>query len=278
MDRAYHVFLEFEGDGYSDKVRAYLDGVLQADSAGDVPGYTTLTARSSIANWSDPAGTVGLDGTALTTVGAVNIKFNHWAAWAEGNAPLTSTEVREELFEKGALPDVTISTATEATMQTALDAYADIVRGDAPLCIRVEPVLGGGDLDLSADNITFSPLASIHVQYTGTDELTWTNTNGANASIGSSSNGGTISFVNPATLTIDGLINGCEVRVYDTNNTELDGTETLSDTSFDYSHSGASVTVIVQMIATGYEEVWQSVFIGGSDQTLLLFPTAEKNI
>jgi hypothetical protein len=80
-------------------------------------------------------------------------------------------------------------------MQTALDVYADTVRPDAPLCIRIEAVTGGGDFALDLDNITFDPLASIHVQYTGTDTLTLTNLNGSDASIISTPEGGTVEVV-----------------------------------------------------------------------------------
>lgn len=53
-----------------------------------------------------------------------------------------------------------------------------------------------------ADNITFDPLSSIHVQYTGTGTLTWVNDNGADASIGSTPNGGTLIIADRQTLTV----------------------------------------------------------------------------
>ena len=123
------------------------------------------------------------------------------------------------------------------------------------------------------------------MQYTGTGTLNWTNTNGSDASIGSTTNGGTINFINPASLTINGLINGCEVRIYDnetlsdnSHNTELDGIETLSGTSFVYSHSGAVNDITIQMIASGYEELITTVTLGSSDQSVTLFPEVENNI
>jgi len=58
--------------------------------------------------------------------------------------------------------------------------------------LRTVAVSGGENFDLNADNIAFNSFASIHVQYTGTDTLTWTNSNSSNASIGSTPNRGTI--------------------------------------------------------------------------------------
>jgi hypothetical protein len=128
-------------------------------------------------------------------------RYQHWAAW--GSAPPTDTEIRETLFERGALADVTIATDTQANMQTAIDVYASTARADAPCCIEIEAVTGGGDFTLDLDNITFNELASIHIRYNGTaDTLTVRNTNGANASIGAAPFGGTLSIVTEQTLTV----------------------------------------------------------------------------
>jgi hypothetical protein len=202
-NRAYHLCMIFEGSGYANELRCYLDGVKQltAQPTDRQPDYATLAARG-VAEFGDPAGTVAVGGTVILLEACVNGKYNHWVTFDGANAVLTDTEVREELFEKGALPDVTITTNTEANMQTALNVYSSTERPNAPLCIRVQPVSGGGDLALNANAITFNEYASIHVQYTGTDTLTWTNSNGSNASIGSTPNGGTIVFITTVTVTV----------------------------------------------------------------------------
>jgi len=274
-NRSYHLCLIFDGNGSGNELRAYLDGVeqLNAEPVNRQPDQATLTARS-VGEFGDPAGTVAVGGTAVILLAPINGYYAQWAAW--GGSVLTEADVREELFEKGALTDLTI------TNQAGLDAIADTLRPDAPCCIRVT---GDGTINLSADNVTFDPLASIHVQYTGTGTLNWTNTNGSNASIGSTTNGGTLNFINPATLTIDGLINGSEVRIYDDEtpsdgqfNTELDGIETLSGTSFNYSHDGSTNDVVIQMMADGYEEILMDFTLNSSDQTLTLFPKQDGNI
>lgn len=206
-NRSYHLCMVFEGTGYGNLVSAYLDGVpqLNAEPANRQPGVATLPARS-VAEFGDPAGTVAVGGTAVILIAPINGKYNHWATWGdEADAVLTETEVREELFEKGALPTNTISSGTEAAMQTSLDAYADTVRVNSPLCIRINAVTGDGDLTLTADNVTFDPLASIHIQYMGTGTLTWRNTNGADASISSTPAGGTIVIANVTDITVTAL-------------------------------------------------------------------------
>jgi hypothetical protein len=236
-NRAYHLCMIFEGNGYGNELRAYLDGVEQttAQPTDRQPDYATLAART-VGEFSDPAGTVAVGGVEIVLNGIDDGRYNEWATWDGANAVLTDTEVREELFEKGALPDNTISTDTEANMQTALNALGTGERDNAPLCIRVEPVSGGGDLDLSANNITFNEYASIHVQYTGTDTLTWTNSNGSDASIGSTPNGGTIIFVTPVTVTVHVLdastftdVEGAQVLVEAASGGDLtEGTDILT--------------------------------------------------
>jgi hypothetical protein len=276
VDRAYHLTMVFEGNGFGNELRGYVDGVKQfnAEPINRQPDATTLTARSA-GEFGDPAGVVGVGGTPVILLAPINGNYAQWAFFDGANAQLTDTQIREELFEKGAIPDVTI------TSQLELDAISSTVRPDSPLCILVDV---SGSISLTADNITFSPLASIHVQYNGTGTLTWTNSNGSNASIGSTTAGGTINFVNPATLTINGIINGAEVRIYDdeidSNNqydTELSGVESNVGTSFTFNHDGSTNDIVIQMLASGYKEVIKKVSLSSSNSTETLFPEIETN-
>lgn len=278
-DRSYHLMLIFEGTAYGNILRAYVDGVeqLNAEPTNRIPGLTTLTAKTT-AWFGDPAGTVSIGGVEIVLLAPINGSYANWAAWDGADAILTETEIREELFEKGALASTTI------TNQAGLDALADSVRPNVPCCIRVT---GDGTINLSADNVTFDSLASIHVQYTGTGTLNWTNTNGSNASLGSTTNGGTLNFINPATLTIDtnpDILSGAEVRIYDNENTtdsnyntELDGVESNIGSTFQYAHSGTSNDIIIQIMKDGYEEIEIPYSIGSVDQSLTLFPKVEEN-
>jgi hypothetical protein len=79
----------------------------------------------------------------------------------------------------------------------------------------------------------------------GTGTLNYTNTNGANASIGSTPNGGTINFINPAQLTVSPLIAGSEVKIFDASTNDfVNGTES-SGTSFVATISSSTVNVVI---------------------------------
>jgi hypothetical protein len=269
-NRNYHLYTEYQGTAFDDRIRLYIDGVLTEEV---VVGVADLAARG-IPEFADPSITVGVGGDVILLQAPVNGSYNQWATWSNKTLP-TALEIREELFEKGALPEVTI------TNQAGLDVLAGTLRGNFPLCIRVNVA---GSISLTADNITFDPLASIHIQYNGSGTLTWTNTNGSKASIGSVIGGGAINFVNPATLTILGVINGAEVRIYDdeipNNNNydaELDGIESNIGTSFSFAHGGSANTIIIQMLATGFVEEIVSFLLDSTNQTITLFPELEVN-
>lgn len=292
-NRSYHLCMIFEGSGYGNEVRAYLDGVELTDAlpSDRQPDYATLTARTQ-GEFSDPAGTVAVGGIEVILNGLVNGYWNECAIWDGADAVLTDTEVREVLFEKGALPDVTISTDTESNMQTALDVYASTERPDAPLCIRIEPVSGGGDFTLTLDDITFDELASIHIQYTGTDTLTLINGGTSDASIVSTPNGGTVTLVQEVQLTItvkdvETLVNIENARVYieaDSGGPLSAGTEIMNEltnvsgvasASFNYTASqpiigrvrkGTSSPRYVTGTISG------PITSGGLTQTVLLIP------
>lgn len=205
-NRAYHLCGVFEGNSFDNTLKFYIDGVEQtlSDPVDAAIDASALGALRSVHTFGSPVtNPPDIGGDPVTVVAPTNGHYSMWAFWADSaDTQLTQTEIREELFEKGALPHATISAGTQTAMQTALDALASTVRPDVPLCIRVETVTGDGDLTLDADDITFNELASIHVQYMGTGTLTWRNLNGSDASIGSTPNGGTITFAQAQTLTV----------------------------------------------------------------------------
>jgi len=205
INRPYHLCMIYENSTYNNEVRAYIDGVeqLNAEPTTRQPGASTLPART-VGEFGAPAGTVAVGGTSVILIAPINGKWNQWATWGdEADAVLTTNEVRETLFERGTLSDVTISTDTLSNMQTALDVYADTLRGDYPCCIEIEAISGGGDFELNLDNITFNTRASIHIKYNGVaDTLTLVNQNGSNCSITSAPFGGSIELKTDVTLSI----------------------------------------------------------------------------
>jgi len=251
-NRVYHLCGIFEGSGYANEIRFYVDGVEQTDASptNRQPGTASLDARTVVAQFGcNPGSTAtGIGGSVVNLNSGIRAYYNHWATWEGADAGLTGTEVREEAFEKGVLPDVTISTASESAMQTALDAYADTVRDNAPLCIRIEDC-SDGDFELVLDNITFDSLASIHVQYTGNDTLTLLNANGSDASLISTPSTGTVALRDRVDITITVLdlttglpIDGARVYIEAETGGDLpDETEILNDTT---NASGIATTTL----------------------------------
>lgn len=198
-NRAYHLTLIFRdlGSGNS-QLEFFIDGVSQgtktvADTSGTNRGGFRIGGVTGTTTYS-------IGGVPFQLVSPVDGQYAMVSTFVSTNVP-TSTEVREELFEKGALPHVTISSDTESNMQTALNALSSTTRPNVPLAIRIEALSGGGDLSLNLSSVTFDANSSIHIQYMGTDTLTIVNA-GSNASIGSTPNGGTITFIDQVSIDI----------------------------------------------------------------------------
>lgn len=308
VDRAYHLCGVFEGSTYGDEVRFWIDGVEQtaAIPTDRAPGSANLDTRG-VGEFGDPAGTVGMDGVALlmqspgdTIDQTVIATYNHWAVWDDvADAVLSDTDVRETLFERGALADVTIATGTEAAMQTALDVFSATTRGDAPLCIEINPVTGGGDFTLDVDDITFNERASLHIRYNGTSgTLTLRNTNGSNASIVAAPFGGTVELRAEVTVTVTALdattlspIQGAIVFLETTTGGPaasgvdiLDGTlrtdaQGQVTTTYDYESDQPVVGTARKGTSLPVYEpgsIAESVTINGLDTTVLLVPDSES--
>jgi len=245
-ERIYHLCAVFSGSAFENIFALYIDGVRQSVSnpASGTPSIASLSARSAGFFGQTPDGSTTQVGGANTVLNATEgLRHNYWVSFSD--VTLSESVIRTELFEKGVLPRVTVAD------QEDLDALSGTVRPDEPLNIRVRD--NGGDLSLVADNITHDPLASVHLQWMGTGTLTYVNTNGSNASIFSTPNGGTVTIVNPAVLTISPLVPNTEVRVYDAGTmAELGGVED-SGTSFSLSIQSSSVDVVLHNI--GYEYI-----------------------
>ncbi len=250
-NRIYHVFTRFNALSFA----LYIDGVKQAITSpiSGVPTVGNIPARTA-AEFADPSGATEAGNATVLLNAPTNCRYNFWASFFGASASaLTDSQIRTELFEKGVLPSVVVNN------QADLDALANTVRPDEPLNIRIAD--NGGDLTLIADNITHDPLASIHIQWMGAGTLTYINTNGSNASIISTPNGGTINLINPATLTAAPLIPDTEVRVYESGTiNELAGIES-SGTSFSASIQAPTVDIVI------HKEDYVYIRVDGIDMT-----------
>ena len=104
--------------------------------------------------------------------------------------------------------------------------------------------------------------------------------------ITTSTDGGQVSTpLPPKILTIEGLIEGCAISIFDNedndpqfNGTLLASNDNLSGTVFTYQHDGTPNNIVVQMIAIGYEEEWLDFELSSNDQTLTIRPVVEENL
>jgi len=279
-NRAYHLLAVFLGNTQGNEFKFFVDGVemTNADPVDRQPDTADLNSRGQ-AIFADPSGTVGIGGGVVIQQAARNGLYNHWATWGdEADADLTDTEIRETLFERGALAEDSVTTGTESAMQTALDALID-ARGNSALSIEIDAVTGGGDFTLTTEK-TFDELCSMHFRYNGTaDTLTLVNISGGDATSEKSGApfGGNIVIANRQTLTVTVIdaVSGTAIenaRVYieaDTGGDLTVGTVIMNEvtnssgvatTSFDYTNDQPIIARVRKGTSSPY---YKTAPIGG---------------
>ena len=175
-NRPYHICYRYSYTESPKEFRLFVDGEEQTSTDGNPITGTSFSSHSGDCVWGDPDGNLETGGTDIAYQGQVDCYYAAWVHWAEadngGNVPLDkTTEIRDKLFRRGALPNETITTGTQAAMQTQLDALADTEIPDWPLGIRVEDVTGGGELELTFDNITFNSRCTLDLEWRGGGDL-----------------------------------------------------------------------------------------------------------
>ena len=220
-NRPYHICYRYSYTESPKEFRLFIDGDEQTATDGNPITGTNFSSHSGDCGWGDPDGNLETGGTDIAYAGQADCYYAAWAHWAEndnsGNVPLDkTTEIRDKLFRRGALPNETITTGTQAAMQTQLDALADSAIPDWPLGLRIEANTGGGGLELEADNITFSSRCTLELEWRGTGVLTWVQRNGS--SLDSSKIytplGGTVTIVNsvPVVVTVKDVATGAVIE------------------------------------------------------------------
>ena len=183
---------------------------------------------------------------------------------------------------------ITLDGATQVAIQTKLDAFASATfRNMGAHAIRIY-YTGTGNISLTFSGQQFSGNVTADILYEADNasQLTAVMSAGANASSTALAGSATgVVIQNSKTLTITNAIVGGELRIYDDDSadpqelgTELGGIETLTGTTFAFAHDGTVNTIIVQLIADGYEEVLEEFTLQNADQTLPLSPDTERNL
>ena len=205
-NRPYHFFVRFLGSSFGNEVEFWIDGVKQTRNLDGVnPNTTSMAAHTGNHIWGENGTTgteVAIGNETVIIKAPIDGLFSEWWIWNDADAGnITESQINNDLFGAGAIPELTISSGTQSAMQASLDAISGTTRGDEPLNILIEAVTGDGDLELTATDIVFPDRASIHVRYEGNGQLTWINGGTSNASRGSTTNLDVI-FVQTVTLTV----------------------------------------------------------------------------
>jgi len=205
-----------------------------------------------------------------------------------------------EIFERTVLAENVI-TGTVAQQQAALDALSGTTFQDVNCAIEIRQATDATDYTLTLNNIQFVEsqwLRDISVMYVGPNTLTLINAGTSNAvevstpverdlDLGTTvlTGGGTIAVQNPAVLTIANVITGSALSIFDDEDpdpqalgTLLASEEALAGTTYQFNHSKAGDDVVIQMIASGYEEINQLLPLTANDQTIILEPVSEENL
>lgn len=266
VDRDYHIMFRYS---YTDSVkefRLYIDGALQAVTSGNPLTATDLDAHSGDISFGGPGGSLEVAGTNVLFNLNEDCLFAQWYTWSESKP---ESDILE-LFQRGARPTVTILSDTSENMQIALDALAGTVRPNAPLALRIEQPTDGTSLFLDADNITFDEAITTQLEWRGVGILTWTNLNGSDLISEKvyAALGGSVSIVNPAVLSLTGLQDNTEVRVYESGTTvEVAGQESVTTGVFSASIQVPSVDIVVHALGWLNQRL-EAVSMGAGEVTL----------
>lgn len=213
-NRPYNIVGRYSNTENPAESRLYIDGVLQTDTDGNPMTINIFDSHSGDVVWGDPDNNLETGATDISYNTHANAQLSDFATWSDNSGGTNAggldpeTEIRDILFRRGAIPDDTLATATESSMQTSLEAL-DENRPDWPLSLRVEPVTGGGDFELIAQDSSGNPWVfdagiSAHIEYRGVDTLTVINPVGGNLDAAKcwSQTNGTVSVINEVTTKV----------------------------------------------------------------------------
>lgn len=243
-DRDYFIAWTFDHTGAEPNFDLYIDGLKQSVTFGNPLTSGNLDSHTGDITFGGQGSSLEVGGTDVTFQAQLDTNYANWASWRER----LTDETILELFQRGARPVVTIAADTTANMQAAVDALADTAYANHAMTMRIEQPSDALNLAVDFDNITFDDSTSIQVEWRGGGTLTVTNLNGANVDSTQCypSRGGSVVVVNPAVLTLNGLQNPTEVRVYEAGTTtELAGEENVTTGEFSTTIQTSSVDIVI---------------------------------
>jgi hypothetical protein len=209
-NRPYHIVYRYSYSETPKEFRLFIDGVEQSVTDGNPITGTQFSSHTGDCVWGDPDNNLETGGTDISYNGQEDTYLSYWFHFAEtdggpngGNLNKT-TQIRDILFRRGALPNQTISSNTQANMQSALDLLSGTVIPDYPLGLRIEASTSGSDIELVADNITFDPKCTLDLEWRGTGTLVYVLENGSSLDSNKiyTSLGGTVNIVNAPEVTV----------------------------------------------------------------------------
>jgi len=245
-DRNYHILFRFDYNGTS-VFELLVDGVVQQSTFGNPLLATNLDAHSGDITWGK-TGNLEVFGTDVLFAGTV---IAYYQAWTTFTSYVTDEEAKTQLFELGAVEDISITEDTEANMQIEFSKNNNTVYGNSAMTFKIEEC-SEGDFTLNAEGITIDDSTSIGLQYAGTNTLTLVNLSGSNFSSDKISTpyGGIVILQRPSLLTLTNLEEGSKVTVYESGTlTLLGGKDNLNG---EYKISVNSNSVDISVTSLGF--------------------------
>jgi len=205
INRPVHICFRFSGNTYDNKFDFFLDGVKMTRGfpADQQPDMSALGNHSGDICFGGSGTTLEVGGTDITFDETNSCLYAGWGTWANAST-LTDSEIKEDLFEAGAIPLHPINRSTESEMQTSLESYNNTTHPDWPLIFRIPEPSDQTNPTFTLTNQLFNEYVSCHVRWMGTGTLTIRNSGTSNfdSTKTSTPNGGTINVINTAQLNI----------------------------------------------------------------------------
>lgn len=246
--RPYHIMFRFsynEPNPADREFRLYIDGRLQESTAGNPLLATDLDGHPGDIVFGGTDTNLEVSGTDVRFVDQESTNFAQWVSWTQA---LSQNDITD-LFARGALPEVTLS-GTAANIQSQLNALSGTTLSNSPLSIRIENPSDTDVLNLDADNVIFDEKASLYIEWRG-GILNWKNLNGTNLTIDKVYNtaGGVTNILQPYVLTLTGIQNPSEVRIYESGTAnEIAGQENVTTGTFSTNVEVDFVTIVIMAI------------------------------